>query len=219
MSVYFGAGGHARELAWLAFERRAAGGIDDTPTLHVVADDDPLAGGSLRGVPVIPDSSFFGARARGSGRAILAIGAPLARQRLVERLRKEAPDWEFPVMVHPGVAMDMREGGVRLGPGVYVCAGSSLTTDITIAEFCHLNVGCTIAHDVALGPFNTVSPGVHVAGRVRTGTGVVLGIGVSVRDGVRISSGVVVGAGAVVVGDLSTPGTYVGIPARLRTGG
>jgi len=41
-----------------------------------------------------------------------------------------------------------------------------------------------------------------------------LGIGSVVSNNVNICSGCNVGAGAVVVKDITEPGTYVGVPAR-----
>jgi len=65
-----------------------------------------------------------------------------------------------------------------------------------------------------LEDFVHVSPGSHLAGKVSVGKSSWLGIGSVVSNNVNICSGCNVGAGAVVVKDITEPGTYVGVPAR-----
>ena len=59
-----------------------------------------------------------------------------------------------------------------------------------------------------------ISPGVNTAGTVKVGKGSWIGIGSVVSNNVNICSGCKVGAGAVVVKDITEPGTYVGVPVR-----
>ena len=59
-----------------------------------------------------------------------------------------------------------------------------------------------------------ISPGVRTAGNVRVGKGSWIGIGSVVSNNVNICSDCKLGAGAVVVKDITEPGTYVGVPVR-----
>jgi sugar O-acyltransferase (sialic acid O-acetyltransferase NeuD family) len=85
----------------------------------------------------------------------------------------------------------------------------------TIGTATIVNTGAIVEHDCVIGSGCHISVGVTIAGSCRLADGVTLWPGAVLRNGVSIGSGVVVGAGAVVCGDLQTPGTYVGIPARL----
>jgi UDP-3-O-[3-hydroxymyristoyl] glucosamine N-acyltransferase len=79
-----------------------------------------------------------------------------------------------------------------------------------------LNVGCIIAHHSILGPSCFLSPAVKIAGFVKVAASSTLGIGTVVIDNISICSGVRTGAGSVVIDDITEPGLYVGIPAKLK---
>jgi len=54
---------------------------------------------------------------------------------------------------------------------------------------------------------------------VRIGERTLVGVGSAINPGISIAPDVIIGAGAVVVRDISSPGTYAGNPAhtlRLR---
>ena len=78
-----------------------------------------------------------------------------------------------------------------------------------------VNTGAIVEHDCVIGDGCHVSVGASLAGSCRLADGVTIWPGAILRNRVSIASGVIVGAGAVVCGDLETPGTYVGVPARL----
>ena len=61
-----------------------------------------------------------------------------------------------------------------------------------------------------------VSVGSHVAGTVQVGDRTWIGIGSAVSNNLSICNDCMIGAGAVVVKDIDEPGTYIGVPARLR---
>jgi len=46
------------------------------------------------------------------------------------------------------------------------------------------------------------------------GEGTMVGIGATVSNNVSVCDGCMIGAGAVVVKDITEPGTYAGVPAR-----
>lgn len=213
LGVVFGAAGHAQEVDWLLADIHAAGGPDLRPALFVVADGDPAAGTRLRGRPVIEETDFLRDHDVVGARHFVAMGSAQARARTVRRLR-EAGAIHFPSLVHPSVIHDPAPGAVRLGAGVFVFAGSVLTTDVELGEFAQVNVACTISHNTRIGPYATLSPGVHVCGNAQVGARVFVGSGAVLIDRVRVGDDAVIGAGAVVTGDLPEAGTYVGAPAR-----
>ena len=71
-----------------------------------------------------------------------------------------------------------------------------------------------IAHNVVIGDNCLFCGQVGISGSVVIGNGVVLAGKVGVNDHVRICDGVIVGGGAEVVGDITEPGVYSGVPAR-----
>ena len=53
-----------------------------------------------------------------------------------------------------------------------------------------------------------------MAGTVTVGENTWIGIGAAVSNNIDIASDCIIGAGAVVVKNISEPGTYIGIPAK-----
>jgi len=201
----FGAGGHGREVAWIA---RAV-----HPSVRIVhlVDDERYAGEPVNGAPVAhvsrvvsgDDAAFVTAVGdadlrRAAAATLIAAGlTPLA-------------------LVHPSAEVTPT---ARIGAGAVIFPGAFLSDAVRVGAHAVVNVGGSLSHDVVVGDFATLSPGVRVAGNVSIGEGVFLGIGASVVNGrvgapLTIGPGAVVGAGATVIADIA-PGTVVGgVPAR-----
>jgi sugar O-acyltransferase (sialic acid O-acetyltransferase NeuD family) len=202
----FGAGGHGRELAWLA--RECWG---DAVHLRFVVDHEGLEGGERNGIPVMSISQF---RDRHPGaHVVVAVGDPVLRERCVGNCSSHG--LRFASLVHPGVMMspcvDVEEGCV-------IAAGSVLTTNIELGRHVHINVCCSVSHDASIGDFCTLSPGVHLAGWITMGRRVFVGTGAVIRNGapdrpIVIGDDVVIGAGACVIGDVASATTVAGVPA------
>jgi serine acetyltransferase len=71
-----------------------------------------------------------------------------------------------------------------------------------------------LEHDNVIEDYVHISPGVSMAGTVKVGRLSWIGIGSVISNNVNICSGCKVGAGAVVVKDITEPGTSVGVPVR-----
>lgn len=167
---------------------------------------------SVQGFPVTDDLDHFGAPS-GLDLAI-GLGNPEARRKVVEGLQSLGV-MNFPNLVHPRAWLG---ANVKLGGGVVICAGALLTTDITLGEHSHVNIGATVGHDAVVGAFSTLSPGVHLSGRVQLGEGVEVGTGACVNPGLSLGAGAVIGAAAAVVRDVPAGCTAVGVPARVIKG-
>ena len=207
--VVYGAGGHARELCWLAEA------CPDAGIVVAMVDDDPAQHGTIvNGVRVC---GLEEARSRfPSARMIVAIGSPQHRVAAAERAA--GAGFGFASLIHP---RSERSRWIEMGEGVVICAGSILTTNIRIGRQAHINVGCTINHDVVLGEFVTLAPGVNISGRVRVGDRAFVGANACIINGeadapIVIGEDAVIGAAACVTRSVAAGETVVGVPARPR---
>ncbi len=215
MNAIFGAGGFAKEVAWIMDDVARLDPTIGRVDAFIASDDAPNVGSSIHGAAVLAESDFF-ALYRGSPvNVFIAVGSPLLKLRLQQKCATQLEAVTFPSLVHPSVMYDHRDKAIIFGSGAIVCAGTILTTDIKIGDFSHLNLNCTVGHDAVIGTFCTLSPGVHVSGGVNLEPGCFVGTGAVLLENVRVPAASVIGAGATVIKTLAEPGTYVGTPARI----
>ena len=88
-------------------------------------------------------------------------------------------------------------------PGVVV------QVDALVGENCILNTGAIVEHDCIVADHVHLSPAVTLCGKVTVGSFTHLGAGVTVIPGIGI------GARAVVLQEIPSDSTAVGIPARV----
>ena len=204
-TAIYGAGGFAREVAWLVEE------CGDDPVCFI--DDDPESQGTdLNGLPILsleeahtkyPEASVVG-----------AIGTPAAREAVMDRAA--ALGFRTETFVHPNVRTSR---WVEMGDGAVICAGNILTTNIELGRHVQINLDCTIGHDVRMGDFVTLAPGVHVSGWVHFGNRVYVGTGAVIVNGtsdapIEIADDAIIGAGACVTRSVESGLTVVGVPAK-----
>lgn len=139
----------------------------------------------------------------------VGIGNNSIREKIQEKL--EAEGASIPTLIHPRAIIGEN---VELYPGTVVMAGAVINCCTRIEKGCIINTGATIDHDNLIEDYVHISPGAHLAGTVKVGRGSWLGIGSVVSNNININSGCKVGAAAVVVKDITEPGTYVGVPVR-----
>jgi len=140
---------------------------------------------------------------------IVAIGSPIARKQMVEKLPKNINFFTF---IHKSAII--LDKNIIIGKGSMVYAGCILTTNITIGEHCHLNLSTTISHDAKIGDYVTTSPGVRIAGSCNIGNNVYIGMNSSIREKINICDNVLIGLNSGVVKNIYDEGVYGGVPAK-----
>jgi len=205
--LIFGAGGHGRELAWVA--RRC---LPASVIVEFVVDRREYWKKSVDScrVRLFEDLEID----RGSA-YVAALGDPKDRR---EAAAKMAMKFDAFALVDPSTVCSER---VFVSPGSVVMPGCVLTTNVRIGMHAHINIGCGISHDVTVGDFVTLSPAVKLAGNVHIEAGAFLGIGASVINGsasepLIIGSGSLVAAGACVTQSVPPGAMVAGVPAVIK---
>lgn len=209
-TAIYGAGGFAREVAWLA-EECASGGTPVTVCCFI-DDAEFTPGKMLNDIPVM---SLDETRSRFPD-ALIVAGIGDCKARLAVTRKASRAGFRFNTLIHPGVQKSKR---VEIGEGTVICAGNIITTNIRIGRHVQINLDCTVGHDVILGDFTTLAPGVHVSGCVHVGVGVYIGTGAVIINGTPdspliIGDGAIVGAGACVTRSVPPSMKVAGVPAR-----
>lgn len=102
--------------------------------------------------------------------------------------------------------------GSRIGEGCAVMLGA-IVNGATLGRDCIVNTGAVIEHACRLGDNVFIGPNATLCGGVTVGSNCFIGAGATVINCVRICDGAVIGAGAVVTRDITSAGTYAGVPA------
>lgn len=138
---------------------------------------------------------------------IIAIGNNYVREKI-------ANEYELPytTLIHPraSIAID-----TKIEKGTVIMANATVNTGTQIGSHCIVNTGTIVEHDNQLEDYVHISPNATLCGTVKVGKLTHIGAGATVKNNINITSDCIVGAGAAVVKDITTSGTYVGIPAKL----
>lgn len=99
--------------------------------------------------------------------------------------------------------------------GVVIQSGVNLSAETAIGKFVKLNSLCNIMHNSRVGEFSTIAPNAVILGNVNIGKLCYIGSNSTILPNIYICDNVVIGAGAVVTREITLPGVYVGVPAKL----
>lgn len=193
--IIIGASGHGRVCADIA----ELVGYKEI----VFLDDNPMVK-SCGGYPVLGTREYV---SKIEGNLFVAIGNCAARQSILKRLPKD----RIVTLIHPQAIISRT---AKVGLGSVVVGGAVINSNAVIGEGCIINTLSSVDHDCNIGDFVHVAVGCHLAGTVEVGNYCFLGAGSTVINNIRICGYTTIGAGAVVVNDITTPGVYVGVPAR-----
>ncbi len=202
--LIIGASGHGKVVADIAIK------MNKWQSIAFLDDDDSIK--SCVGLKVIGKSADASTYIKDVD-IFVAIGNNSTREKTQEKLEVEGAS--IATLIHPSAVIGT---DVEIGIGTAIMAGVVINSSAHIGKGCIVNTGATLDHDNVIEDYVHISSGANLAGTVCIGRGSWLGIGSVVSNNVNICSQCKLGAGAVVVKDITEPGTYVGIPARRHNG-
>lgn len=149
---------------------------------------------------------------RGSLRLVNGIGSiGKVTQRADVFLRYKAVGFRFRSVVHPAAYLSSQ---ASCGEGTQVMAGAVVQCGSQLGENVLVNTGAVVDHDCIIGRHCHIASGAVLSGAVSVGDAAHIGAGAVARQYVRIGTAAVIGAGAVVIADVPSDRTFVGVPAR-----
>lgn len=138
--------------------------------------------------------------------ACITIGNNVHRKRISEILNKQ-----FPSFIHKSVICY----NPVIGKGTVVLPGAVIDADVSLGDFCIVNLNATLSHNVRVENYCHIAINAAVAGGVHIGEGTLIGASSVVIPNVKIGKWVTVGAGAVVTKDVPDYAIVYGNPARI----
>lgn len=207
--VIIGAGGFGREVQWLIERINEENPKANRWNIRGYIDDGKEVGTEINGYRVLGGIDYL-KNTKTKLSVVCAIGASKTRKKVIKKI-SDYQNLEFPNLIDPSVIFS---NYVQCGKGNIICAGSILTVNINIADFCIINLDCTLGHDDVLESYVTIYPSVNVSGCVCVGECSELGTGTQIIQGKNIGKGTIIGAGAVVVKDMPDECTAVGSPCK-----
>ena len=144
-------------------------------------------------------------------KGVVGIGDNFVRSKVVDVVKKIAPDFQFINCIHHSAALSNH---CKFGVGNVVMPGVSINASTIISDHCILNTNSSLDHDCHMKSFSSLAPNSAVGGNCSIGQFSYVGIGASVFNGVSIEDNCIVGGGSVLKTDAISDSTYYGIPAK-----
>ena len=140
---------------------------------------------------------------------VIAIANYKVKKNIVNKINNK---FKFATIVHPKVWI---HDYMTVGEGTIIYEGAILTANIEIGNHVIISPKCGVGHDSIIKDYVSLLWKVNVSGNDLIEEGVMMGSGSTVIQGKKIGKGSIIGAGAVVVNDIESFSTAVGVPAKV----
>ncbi|MBX0319600.1 acetyltransferase [Shouchella clausii] len=146
-----------------------------------------------------------------SSSIVIAIGDNEIRRKICLDL-EGTYDLKYATLIHPSVILG---SNVKIQEGTVIMPNVVINANVSIGKHVILNTGTVVEHDAEINDFVHLSPSVSIAGSGKVAKGVHMGIGSVMLPGMKIGAWSKIGAGGVVINNLPSYCTAVGVPAKV----
>lgn len=206
--VFVGGGGHCKSVIDVAKRMNCFDEI-------VITDSNNKQGTTVLGCTVVgTDDCLEELYHQGFEYAFVTVGSigvnPL-RERIADKVT--VLGYKFPVIQDPSAVVS--ESAI-IGDGTFIGKNAVINAEATIGKHCIINTGAIIEHECIVDDFTHISVGTTLCGEVSVGRNCMIGSRSTVMQCINIGDNCIIGAGAVVIKDLPSNSTAVGVPAKIR---
>lgn len=202
--IIIGAGGHGKVIADII---KKSG-----DKIYGFLDDSQKNSNLFIGYPILGDVNSYKAFKK-KCEFIIAIGNSEVREAITQKLNSV----KWYTAIHPTSVISVID--TKIQEGTVVMANAVINAGSHIGKHCIINTGAIIEHDNLIEDYVHISVGAKLAGSVHIGKSTWIGIGANINNNLNICNNCMIGAGATVVTDITTVGTYVGVPAKMICNG
>jgi sugar O-acyltransferase (sialic acid O-acetyltransferase NeuD family) len=141
---------------------------------------------------------------------IVAIGEPLSRKEMYERLKLKG--FPFARIVDPSARISPT---AQIGSGCIVGPGSFVSSNSVLEENVMLEIHTIVGHDITIGMHSVISSCTILGGSAQVGKLSFIGLNCSVKEKTTIGSHVVIGMQSAVFTDIPDGMIALGNPCRV----
>ena len=210
--VIIGAGGVGSETAWIIEQINIK--KDEWNLIGFIDDNKLMQGKSIIGYKVIGNieqlvNNYKRIKKEDRPYVVIAIANYNVKKKIVNKINNK---FKFATIIDPRVWI---HDYITIGEGTIIYEGVILTANIEVGNHVIVSPKCGIGHDSIIKDYVSLLWNVNVSGNDVIEEGVMMGSGSTVIQGKRIEKGSTVGAGAVVIDDIDSYSTVVGVPAKV----
>ncbi|WP_195986778.1 acetyltransferase [Clostridium sp. D53t1_180928_C8] len=140
---------------------------------------------------------------------VIAIANYEVKKNIVNKINNKL---KFATIIHPKVWV---HDYMTIGQGTIIYEGAILTANIEIGNHVIISPKCGVGHDSIIKDYVSLLWNVNVSGNDIIDEGVMMGSASTVIQGNKIGKGSNIGAGAVVIEDIESFSTAIGVPAKV----
>jgi sugar O-acyltransferase (sialic acid O-acetyltransferase NeuD family) len=202
--IIIGTGGHSRVIADAAMNSgfNLTGFLD----LNYKGQDEKILG-----CDVLGGLSFLDTCDTNLILLVIAVGDNNRRSNLSLKLKDKG--FSIQTVIHPTAIVSKY---CTIGEGCFINAGTIVNAGVVVDDGCILNTGVIVDHECKIGRYCHLAPGVKIAGRTTIDNYSFIGIGATLIESIKIGANVTIGAGSVVINDINSNTTVMGVPAKAK---
>lgn len=140
---------------------------------------------------------------------VIAIANYNVKKKIVNKINNK---FKFATIIDPKVYI---HDYMTIGEGTIIYEGAIITANIQVGNHVIISPKCGIGHDSIIKDYVSLLWNVNISGNDVIEEGVMMGSGSTIIQGKKIGKGSIIGAGAVVIDDIDSFTTAVGVPAKV----